>query len=305
VHPKLKYNSYNRYLINRFGCKVKKISIDGGFTCPNKDGTKGWGGCIFCNEQSYTPLHSIKGNIIESIKNQIKYSHCKYIAYFQTNTNTYKQELLKIFNLALSSSPLIIGLNIGTRADCIQDHVIELIIEFSKKTYLTIDIGIESIYDQTLKKTNRGHDYKAVVDTLNVLNNLKKDHNINFDICGHIIIGFPWETYDEQMAYVYEINKLPLDHLKINNLQVVANTKLAEIYKENPFYLYSSDEYIDFLANFLSLLSPNIIIQRLMAYCPKDLLIYPKWTISKFDFYQQLDKTMEKNGLFQGSRFNL
>jgi radical SAM protein (TIGR01212 family) len=304
-YSELRYNSYARFLANKFSCKVKKISIDGGFTCPNKDGTKGWGGCIFCNEMSYTPHCSIKGDIIQSIKNQITNNKYKYIAYFQTNTNTYsnRNDLIEKYNLALNASPLIIGLNIGTRPDCFQDHVLDIIIEYSRRTYLTIDIGIESIYDSTLKKINRGHDYNSVVNTLNILNDMKKNCNINFDICGHFIIGFPWETKDEQMAYVNEINKLPISHLKINNLQVVKNTKLAEMYKEDPFHLYSSDEYVEFIANFLSYLSPKLTIQRLVAYCPDDILVYPKWTTKKFEFYQQLDTIMKKNNLYQGSQY--
>ncbi|MCL2806299.1 MAG: TIGR01212 family radical SAM protein [Treponema sp.] len=300
----LKYNSYARFLKNKFGCKIKKISIDGGFTCPNKDGTKGKGGCIFCNELSYTPIPSVKDNIVQSIQNQITSDKYRYIAYFQTNTNTYssKDDLTKKYDSALSASPLIIGLNIGTRCDCFQDYVLDIIAEYAKKTYLTIDIGIESIYDQTLKTINRGHDYNSVVDTLNILNNLKKSRNINFDVCGHIIIGFPWETKNNWILYANEINKLPIDHLKINNLQVVKNTKLAEMYNEKPFNLLSSDEYIEFTANFLSYLSPKIVIQRLTSHCPKDLLLYPKWSISKFNFHEKLYVYMEKNNLFQGSK---
>jgi len=304
IYPDLNYNSYTRFLTKKFGCKIKKISIDGGFSCPNKDGTKGWGGCIFCNELSYTPRFSIKDNITLSIQNQITSDNYKYIAYFQTNTNTYsnKDDLIKKYDLALSVSPLIIGLNIGTRSDCFQDYVLDIIVEYAKKTYLTIDIGIESIYDETLKIVNRGHDYNSVVDTVNVLNNLKKRYNVNFDICAHIIIGFPWENKDNWMFYADEINKLPIDHLKINNLQVVKNTKLAQMYNEKPFYLFSCDEYIKYIANFLSFLSPKIVIQRLAAHCPKDLLLYPKWSINKFNFYKKLNIYMKKNNLFQGSR---
>ena len=303
----LKYNSYSRYLTRKFGCKVKKISIDGGFTCPNKDGTKGFNGCTFCNEQSYTPYLSIKDDIIQSIKNQITNDSYKYIAYFQTNTNTYASEsdLRDKYNLAIGSSPLIIGLNIGTRSDCFPDYVFDIIKEYAKKIYLSIDIGIESIYDETLKMTNRGHDYNSVIEVLNELDKLRKVNNLDFDICGHIMIGFPWETRDEQMAYVYEINKLPIDHLKINNLQVVANTKLAELYNREPFYLYSQKEYAEFIAEFLSYLSPKIVIQRLTAYCPENILLYPKWQEGKNDFYLQLNDIMEKNELCQGSKYKI
>ena len=305
-YPVTRYNSYSRFLVKKFGHKVKKICIDGGFTCPNKDGTKGWGGCIFCSEQSYTPHMSIKGNIVQSINNQITDSKYRYIAYFQTNTNTYstRNDLVSKYELALNASPLIVGINISTRSDCIQDYVLDIIVDFAKRTYLAIDIGIESIYDRTLEITNRGHDYNSIVNILSVLSNLKKTYNIKFDICGHIIIGFPWETYDEQMAYANEINRLPIDHLKINNLQVVENTKLAKIYKDKPFHLYSDDEYIEFIAKFLSYLSPNLIIQRLTAYCPEKILVYPKWTINKFDFYHKLNDFMIKNNLCQGSKYN-
>jgi len=301
------YNSYAKYLKNKFGYRIKKISIDGGFTCPNKDGTKGRGGCIFCNELSYTPGFSVKDDIVKSVQNQITNDNHRYIAYFQTNTNTYssKDDLIEKYDSALSASPLIVGLNIGTRCDCFQDYVLDIIVEYAKKTYLTIDIGIESIYEGTLRIINRGHDYKSVVETLNVLSDLKKTHNVSFDVCGHIIIGFPWETKNDQMLYASEINKLSIDHLKINNLQVVKNTKLAEMYKEKPFNIFSADEYIEFVAGFLSCLSPKIVIQRLAAHCPKDLLLYPKWSISKFDFYDKLDIFMKENNLFQGSKYSL
>ena len=301
----LRYNSYSRFLIKKFGCKVKRISIDAGFTCPNKDGNKGINGCIFCNEQSYTPHFSKKGDITQSIKNQIKNNKQKYIAYFQTNTNTYsdKNDLITKYDSALNASSLIVGLNIGTRSDCFYDYVLDIIVGYAKKTYLTIDIGIESIYDNTLKIVNRGHDYTSIVNTLNILNDLKKQHKVDFDICGHIIIGFPWESYAEQMAYANEINKLPLDHLKINNLQVVVNTKLHEMFTNEPFHLYSHGEYVEFIANFLSYLSPKIVIQRLTAYCPKKMLIYPKWVENKFKFYRQLNSLMKRNDLYQGSRY--
>ena len=300
----LRYNSYSRYLIKKFGCRVKKICIDGGFTCPNKDGTKGINGCIFCNEKSYTPHFSIKDDIVKSIEKQITGVNNKYIVYFQTNTSTYsdKNDLMEKYDLALNASPLITGLKIGTRSDCLSDQVLELIVEYARRTYLTIDIGIESIYDKTLEIINRGHDYDSIIEALNTLDNLKKTHQVNFDICGHIIIGFPWETYDEQMAYADEINKLPVNHLKINNLQVIADTKLFDMYKKEPFQLYSHDEYAEFIANFLSYLSPDIVIQRLVAYCPADFLIYPKWAKKKFDFYKQLNAAMQKNNLYQGSR---
>jgi radical SAM protein (TIGR01212 family) len=305
LYEKMLYNSYARYLTNKLGYKIKKISIDAGFTCPNKDGTRGRGGCIFCSEKSYTPFCTVKNDIETSIKNQLLSDKYRYIAYFQTNTNTYasKEVLISKYDSALNYSPLIIGLNIGTRSDCFYDYVYDLIVEYAKKTYLTIDIGIESIYDDTLTKVNRCHNYQSVLDTLTQLDNFKKEHNIDFDVCGHIIIGFPWETYDEQMAYVNEMNRLPIQHLKINNLQLVNGTKLYDMYLKGKFHLYTSEEYIHFLAEFLSYLSPDIVIQRLTAYTPDEVLMYPRWDIEKFEFYKRLNEVMIENNLCQGSRF--
>lgn len=299
----MRYNSFGTYLKKRFGTNVHKVNIDAGFTCPNRDGTVGIGGCIYCNNDSFRP-NSCKPtlSVREQVANGITYLKKRYkaerfIAYFQPYTNTYAStdELERIYRAALEE-PTVIGLAIGTRPDCIDEEKLSLLDDLAKDYFILIEYGLQSIYDKTLRYINRGHDYNTFLRALDMT------AGRGVEIGAHIIVGFPTETRDEMLAMADEISLLPIRFLKIHQLQVIKDTVLAEIYRREPFYVFSYSDYLNFLVDFIERLSPEIVLQRLFATAPDDILIAPRWERNKNEILHDLEELLEKKDTRQGSK---
>ncbi|GAB5045809.1 TIGR01212 family radical SAM protein [Thermodesulfovibrio sp. TK110] len=298
-----RYYSFGEYLKEIFGKKVYKVNVDAGFTCPNRDGTLGYGGCIYCNNASFRPPSCVPEiSLTEQISRGIEHVKKKYkaqafLVYFQPYTNTYAsvEKLEKLYKEALSF-PEVIGLAIGTRPDCIDEEKLELIGKLSKTHLIIIEYGMQSIYDKSLKFIHRGHDYatflKAVYDT----------HEKGIPAGAHIIVGLPTETKEESLHMADEINRHPIKFLKIHQLQVVKDTVLARIYEKKPFPVFEYEEYLEFVVDFLERLSPDIVIQRLFATSPEEILIAPKWNRSKQQILNDIEKKLEERNARQGSK---
>ncbi len=300
-----RYNDYSSFIKQRFSERVQKISLDTGFTCPNRDGTKGIGGCTYCNNNSFNPDYC-KPN--KSISQQLdegiaifskKYKTQKYLAYFQAYTNTYADiNLVKqLYNEALEH-PKVIGLVIGTRPDCIIEDLIEFLSDLSKTYYISLEFGVESTLERTLKMVNRCHTYKETVEAYDLAKNK------GLHLGAHMIIGLPGESKDDILNHAIELSKLPINTLKLHHLQIVKHTMMAKQFKDNPerFSLYSVDEYIDLICDFISLLRPDIIIERFISQSPYHLLIAPKWNLKNFEIVAKIDKKLEEKNLWQGKK---
>lgn len=299
-------NRYSDYIKESFGERIQKITLDAGFTCPNRDGKVAYGGCTYCNNSKFNPWDNVKEtvSITEQIKTQIKYSKkrykkvSKFIAYFQAYSNTYAplEKLKEIYEEALAN-PEVIGLSIGTRPDCIDSDIINYLSELSKKYDITIEFGLESISDETLIKINRGHNYQSFKDAIN----LTKGRGIK--ICAHMIIGFPWENLDHWIQTSKELSTLPFDFLKLHQLQIVKNTSMGSSYLKNPFLTLDKEAYFKVLEEFIVHLNPRIIIQRLFGDTPKELLLSPSWGKKAAELDREFYKRLTDSQLYQGMKF--
>lgn len=298
-----RYNQYSAHLKNKFGVKVYKITLDAGFSCPNRDGTISTGGCIFCDEggsfsQAHSNLLSIEEQVEEGIKTLSKrFKAEKFMSYFQAFSNTYKpvKELEKIYNSALNH-PDITGISIGTRPDCIDDDKIKLISSYKKDYYTWIEYGLQSIHDKTLKKINRGHDFDCF------LRAYEKTKEAGINVCVHVIFGL-WETHDEIMQTAQKLAELNVDGVKIHMLCALENTKLAQIYKEGGIDFMSEDEYVKTVCDFLEYLPETTTIHRLAGNGMSSELIAPKWLGKKFDCLNKIDREFINRNSYQGSKF--
>jgi radical SAM protein (TIGR01212 family) len=296
-----RYNSYSEYIKKKYGERIQKVTVDAGFTCPNRDGTVAHGGCIYCNNESFNPGYN---TATKSITQQIhegvgflkrRYGAKKFVVYFQPYSNTYASlDLLKNYYEEALSYPGVIGLTIGTRPDCIDEEKLDYLKSLSENYDITIEYGLESISDETLKKINRGHDYQSY------LNALKLTKKIELKICTHIILGFPWEDKTHWMNTADELSQLPFQYLKIHQLHIVKDTVLGKQHLKNPLKLLTHTEYIDIVVSFLERLNPEIIIQRLSGEAPLQVLIAPKWGKRYPEIVQDIDTEMEKRDTWQG-----
>ena len=291
------YNNLSDYYKKRFNCKVVKLSFNGGFTCPNR--LNGGSGCIFCSGS-----YEYAGSVNKSLKEQYveqkeimdkKWPNAKYIAYFGSFTNTYDtvENLKKRFEEVLTY-PNVIGLSIGTRSDCISNECLEYLKDLNSRTFLTIELGLQSSFDETLKFINRGHNQKSFT---NCVKRLKEN---NIQVVAHIINGLPNETAEMMLENIRYLNNLNVDGIKIHNLFILKNTPLAQIYKNNPFKLLSKDEYIDIVYQQLRLLNHNIVVHRLTGDPKKEDLIEPLWSIKKMDILNGIVKKFKKDKAYQG-----
>lgn len=293
-----RYHTLNYHLTNKFNTRVFKVSLNGGFSCPNfKNGT----GCIYCSALGSGDFAGNKNDDLrtqfESVKKKLnsKWPDTKYIAYFQANTNTYApvSVLKKKFEEVLTF-PNVIGLNIGTRPDAITDECLKYLKDLNKRTYLTIELGLQSMHDKTLKLINRGHDLECFDECVKKL----KENNINVVV--HIINGLPFETKEMMMNTIKHLNKLKIDGIKIHMLHVLKNTRLEKYYEETNFHLLTKEEYVDIVCNQIEELNENIVIHRLTGDGAKDDLIAPLWTIKKVSVLNDIDKELKKRGTYQG-----
>ena len=296
-----RYYTLDYYYKRMFNQKIAKISLNGGFTCPNKDGTKGVGGCIYCSKLG---SGEYAGNINKSITEQFyevkeimdkKWSNTKYIAYFQANTNTYANiNILKAKYEEALSLPNVIGLNIATRCDAINNECLKYLKELNKRTYLTIELGLQTIKEETSNLINRGHTLEEFTEMVKLL----RKNNINIIV--HIINGLPYETKEDMLNTIKYLNKLDIQGLKIHMLCILKNTKLEKLYNKEHFHILTKAEYIDIVCDQLELLNDNIVIHRICADPKIDDLIEPKWVIKKFTVLNDIDKELARRDTYQG-----
>lgn len=280
---------------------MNKVSVDMGFTCPNRDGSLARGGCVYCNNDSFVPpyararftMHDQLTRGMEYLTGRFKAK--KFIVYFQAYTNTYGgvDELESMYREALRYDG-VVGIAVGTRSDCIDEEKLDMFERLAKECYVSVEYGIESIYDKTLEFMNRGHDYKSVLDALEI------SRGRGFEIGAHVIMGMPTETRDEMMATAAEVSGLGIDCFKVHNLHIVKNTPLERMYREKPFPLFGFGEYIDFIVEFLERLSPGMVVERMFTDTPQQLLIAPDWGKSHIQVMQAIEAELEKRDTFQG-----
>ena len=295
------YNDFSTWLRHELGCKVQKISIDAGFSCPNRDGTLATGGCIFCDNKAFSPAYCRGG---KSVKRQMedgisffkrKYKDMKYLAYFQAFTNTYASvERLKcLYEEALDVED-VVGIVIGTRPDCVSDEILDYLDQLNRQTFMIVEYGIESTDNQMLKRINRGHTYECSVKAI------ERTRERGIYVGGHVILGLPGMTESDCIREVERLNKTSLDILKLHQLQVVKDTRLAEEYLERPFKVYGVEEYITLVATLIQYIRPDMILDRFISQSPAEMLIAPKWGIKNYEFANALDNYLAKNNIYQG-----
>lgn len=301
------YRDYGTFIRKRFGERVQKISINVGFTCPNRDGSKGTGGCTYCNNQSFKPDYCKPQNDIEeqlekgieffSKKRKIK----KFLAYFQSYTNTYAElDLIKELYLKALNHPNVVGLVIGTRPDCISEELIEFLSELSKKYFICLELGVESTLDRTLEEVNRCHTFDETKKAY------KMASNKGIFLGAHLILGLPGESRDEMLQHAVELSKLPINFLKIHQLQVVKHTMMARQYQRHPeeFNLFEIGDYLDLVTKFICQLRPDIVLERFISESPPDLLIAPKWGLKNFEMVNLIEKKIKAENMWQGKLYH-
>ena len=303
-----RYNAFAPYFKELFGERVQKISVDAGFTCPNRDGTKGRGGCTYCNNNAFNPSYChpekpLEQQIREGIEfHRVRYRRAnKYLVYFQPYSNTYAplERLKELYETALKQ-PGVIGLVIGTRPDCVDREKLKYLSELSKDYYITIEYGVESIYDETLERINRQHTYEESVNAIE----LSGEYGLHTG--AHFIFGLPGESREMMMESVHEINKLPLNSIKFHQLQIVENTAMAKDYVLHPkdYDLFFFEEYIDFIIRFTEKLNPAFIIERFAGEVPPRFLAGPGWGLIRNDQINvAIEKELEQRNTWQGKFF--
>lgn len=296
-----RYHTLDYFYKNKFGKKVCKISLNAGFTCPNKDGTKAYGGCIYCSKLGSGDFAGNKEKDLITQFNEVKeimkkkWPDALYIGYFQANTNTYaKTEVLKQKYEPILELENVIGLNIATRPDAITEDCLDYLEELSTRTYLTVELGLQTIHEKTTKLINRGHDLECFT---NMVKELRK-RNINVVV--HIINGLPYETKEMMLETVEYLNKLDIQGIKIHMLHIIKDTRLANLYNQEKFHILTKEEYIDIVIEQLERLRPEIIINRITGDPVKEDLIEPTWLLKKFCVLNDIDKEMVKRNSYQG-----
>jgi len=296
-----RYHTLNYFYKNKFGIKVFKVSLNGGFSCPNLDGAVGFGGCIYCSKSG---SGEFGGNKEKSLTEQFyemkevvnkKHIPCKYIGYFQARTNTYAEiDILKKKYEEVLSIPDVIGLNIATRCDAISDECLDYLTELNKRTLLTIELGLQTIHEKTSKLINRCHTLEQFDSMVRKL----RERHINVVV--HIINGLPYETEEMMLDTIRHINTLDVQGIKIHMLHIIKDTGMANLYLNNGFHVLTKDEYIDIVIKQLEILDPKIIVNRITSDPDKDTLLEPVWLTEKCQLLNDIDKEMKKRNTYQG-----
>ena len=306
MNPPFLYTEFSSFLRKHFPVKVQKISLNAGFTCPNRDGVKGQGGCTYCNNQTFNPEYC---KTEKSVTQQLeegkaffarKYPDMKYLAYFQAYTNTYAglDELKRKYEEALQVDG-VVGLVIGTRPDCMPDSLLDYLEALNKEHFLLVEYGIESTHDVTLKRINRGHTF---ADTANAIERTAARGILTG---GHVILGLPGETRPDIIKQATTLSQLPLTTLKMHQLQLIRGTRMAREYEEKPedFHLFDVDDYISLVVDYIQHLRPDIVLERFVSQSPKELLIAPDWGLKNYEFTARVQKRMKEMGAYQGKRY--
>jgi len=299
-----RFHSYGAFLRERFGCRVHKVSVDAGFTCPNRDGRAGSGGCTYCDNDSFRPATADRSvELGEQIGNGIaflrrRYRAKKFLVYFQPFTNTYAplEILIPLYERALAQAD-VVGLSVGTRADCVDESKIRWFEGLARRTFVTLEYGLESIYNTTLQRINRGHDFRCFVDAV------ERTRGRGIHICAHVILGFPWESDEEILETPAVISRLGIHFLKLHQLHILGNTALGREFLHQPFRLRGLEEYVDLVVRFLERLSPEVRIERLSAAAPEDRLVGPKWGRSSAQVHRQIELELGRRNTWQGRLF--
>ena len=295
------YTELSSFYGKVFPFKVQKISINAGFTCPNRDGSKGFGGCTYCNNQTFNPSYCATQ---KSVTQQIeegkaffarKYPEMKYLAYFQAYTGTYGElrHLISLYEEALKADD-VVGLVIGTRPDCMPDELLDYLADLSKRTFLTVEYGIESANDDTLRRINRGHTYAQSVEAI------ERTAKRGIYVGAHVILGLPGEDDAELIRQARLVNQLPITTLKLHQLQLIKGTVMAREYEQSPFRLFTAEEYIDAVISYISHIRRDVVLERFVSSSPKDLLLAPNWNIKNYEFVEMLKKKMRELDVTQG-----
>lgn len=299
-----RYNDYGSWLRGRFPFRVQKLPVDAGFTCPNRDATKGTGGCVFCDNHAFTPSFCDRR---DSITRQIakgkqffgrKYPDMRYLAYFQSFSNTYADldTLRRRYEEALADEQ-VVGIVIGTRPDCVDTDVLNYLEHLSRQTFVVVEYGIESVNDRTLAAIKRGHDFacsRAAVEATAAR---------GISTGAHVILGLPGEDREDMLRQAAVVSALPLDILKVHHLQIVRGTRLALIHEQAPLPVFAIDDYIALLAEYIALLRPDIILERFVSQLPPGMVVAPRWGVKSQEFARMLDRYMEQHDLWQGKGY--
>ena len=295
------YYDYGTWIRHRFPFRVQKISIDAGFTCPNRDGRLSTGGCIYCDNRTFNPAYCQRK---DSITQQLeagkqffarKYPEMKYLAYFQAYTNTYASisHLRQLYEEALSVED-VVGIVIGTRPDCVSDELLDYLEDLNRRTFLIVEYGVESANDDTLRRINRGHSFAQSRLAI------EKTHQRGILTGAHIILGLPGEDAQENLRQAHLISSLPIDILKIHQMQIIRDTRLADEFEREPFHIYSVNEYIELIANYIQRLRKDLVLERFVSQSPKELIITPQWGLKNHEFTDLLNNYLKNHQIHQG-----
>lgn len=301
-HPK-RYNDFSTWFRGKFSERVQKVSIDAGFTCPNRDGSRGRGGCTYCNNNTFKPGYcDTKSPVTIQLEEGIdffgkKYESMLYIAYFQAYTNTYKplSELQKIYEEALRH-PKIMGIVVSTRPDCVNEEILDYFAELSKRVYVMLEFGVESHLNHTLKQINRGHTFEESVEAL------KKSAIRGLNTCAHLILGLPGECYSDWLEQARAVSELPINSLKLHQLQIHRHTVMEKQYLKNPenFHLFTAEEYTELVVDYLERLNPAIIVERFVSQAPAEYVVAPNWGLKNFEFTAKVERRLKERDTWQG-----
>jgi len=302
-----RYNDYSQFIKKTFGERVQKVSVNAGFTCPNRDGSKGTGGCSFCNNSTFNPAYcEPELKIIEQLEKGMsffrpKYQTQKYLAYFQAYSNTYGETTTVIakYKEALAH-PLICGLIIGTRPDCISPQLLEYLQEVNKTHYVVIELGAESTNNATLQSINRGHSWEETIDAARMI------HHTGIAVGLHLILGLPGEDRAQILEHATAISKLPITFLKLHQLQIVKGSEFGRIFETNPSYfnLFTEDDFIELVIDFIELIKPQIVVERFISQAPYNLLLAPNWGTKNFEFVHKVEKRLNERDTYQGRLYH-
>ena len=306
IDKDIRYNDLSAYLSTVFPFKVQKISLNAGFTCPNRDGTVGYGGCTYCNNQTFNPAYCrTEKSVTEQLEEgklffARKYPDMKFLAYFQAYTNTYAEleELKRKYEEALQV-PDVVGLVIGTRPDCMPGSLLDYLEELNKRTFLIVEYGIESTDNAILKRINRGHTFEVAEEAV------RKTAARGIRVGAHIILGLPGEDRSALIKQAGLLSSLPLTTLKLHQLQLIKGTRMAAEYENQPddFHLYTAEEYIDQVIDYVEHLRPDMVLERFVSQSPKELLIAPDWGLKNHEFTDKVKKRMRERDAWQGKKY--
>lgn len=298
-----RYREFGDFLRERFPFKAQKIAINAGFTCPNRDGSKGRGGCTYCNNQTFNPSYcqtdkSVTDQLAEGVRFfSRKYPEMRYLAYFQAYTSTYgeQERLERLYEEALGY-PGVVGLVIGTRPDCMPDHLLDYLARLSEQVLVLVEYGVESTLDRTLRRINRGHDFAEAEEAI------RRTAARGIAVGAHLILGLPGESRDEILGHADRLSELPLTTLKLHQLQLIRHTRMALEFERQPedFHLFTVDEYIDLVIDFIERLDPAIALERFVSQSPKELLIAPDWGLKNYEFTARVNRRLAERDSWQG-----